>query len=166
MPWIYYVSPTSYEACQRKKRANSWNGCHSRIGCLDSKSVIKICWDFVRAIFNTSVWLPLAAQIPAEQKSGCPRLPYFVPSGVRARAKSERPAGPLPLAAPCWVGSPSEAREPRGLCRCTGGLVAGGAGGACSKAAYFFLLTGPYFASRARSAETFAPRLRSSHLSH
>jgi hypothetical protein len=27
--------------CQRKKRANSWNDCHSRIECLDSKSVIK-----------------------------------------------------------------------------------------------------------------------------
>jgi hypothetical protein len=30
-----------YEAFQRKKRADSWNGCHSRIECLDSKSVIK-----------------------------------------------------------------------------------------------------------------------------
>jgi hypothetical protein len=33
-----------YEAFQRKKRANSWNDCHSRvevIQCLDSKSVIK-----------------------------------------------------------------------------------------------------------------------------
>jgi hypothetical protein len=30
-----------YEACQRKKRANSWNDCHSRIECLDSKSAIK-----------------------------------------------------------------------------------------------------------------------------
>jgi hypothetical protein len=30
-----------YEACQRKNRANSWNDCHSRIECLDSKSVIK-----------------------------------------------------------------------------------------------------------------------------
>jgi hypothetical protein len=30
-----------YEAFQRKKRANSWNDCHSRIECLDSKSVIK-----------------------------------------------------------------------------------------------------------------------------
>jgi hypothetical protein len=30
-----------YEACQRKKRANSWNDCHSRIECLDSMSVIK-----------------------------------------------------------------------------------------------------------------------------
>jgi hypothetical protein len=30
-----------YEAFQRKKRANSWNGGHSRIECLDSKSVIK-----------------------------------------------------------------------------------------------------------------------------
>jgi hypothetical protein len=35
----------------------------------------------MRAIFNTSVWLQagqylaLAAQIPAEQKSGCPHLP-------------------------------------------------------------------------------------------
>jgi hypothetical protein len=30
-----------YEAFQRKKRTNSWNDCHSRIECLDSKSVIK-----------------------------------------------------------------------------------------------------------------------------
>jgi hypothetical protein len=30
-----------YEAFQRKKRANSWNDCHSRIACLDSKSVMK-----------------------------------------------------------------------------------------------------------------------------
>jgi hypothetical protein len=28
-----------YEAFQRKKRANSWNDCHSRIECLDSKDV-------------------------------------------------------------------------------------------------------------------------------
>jgi hypothetical protein len=41
-----------YEAFQRKNRANSWNDCHSRIECLDSKSVINICWDFVRAIYN------------------------------------------------------------------------------------------------------------------
>jgi hypothetical protein len=30
-----------YEAFERKKRANSWNDCHSRIECLDSKSAIK-----------------------------------------------------------------------------------------------------------------------------
>jgi hypothetical protein len=30
-----------YEAFQRKKRASSWNDCHSRIECLDSKSAIK-----------------------------------------------------------------------------------------------------------------------------
>jgi hypothetical protein len=30
-----------YEACQRKKRANSWSDCHSRIECLDSKSAIQ-----------------------------------------------------------------------------------------------------------------------------
>jgi hypothetical protein len=39
-----------------------------------------MCWDFVRAIYSTSVWLQagqylaLAAQIPAKQKNGCPRL--------------------------------------------------------------------------------------------
>jgi hypothetical protein len=39
----------------------------------------KIRLDFVHARFNTSVWLQagqylaLAAQIPAKQKSGCPR---------------------------------------------------------------------------------------------
>jgi hypothetical protein len=30
-----------YEAFQRKKRANSWNDCHSRMECLNSKSAIK-----------------------------------------------------------------------------------------------------------------------------
>jgi hypothetical protein len=82
-----------YEAFQRKKRANSWNDCHSRIECLDSKSVIKNCWDFVFRACNyqhasTSVWLQAGqylalalalatcglrrrSQIPAKQKSGC-----------------------------------------------------------------------------------------------
>jgi hypothetical protein len=42
----------------------------------------KICLDFVRAVFSTSVWLQAgqylapAAQIPAKQKSGCPRRWY------------------------------------------------------------------------------------------
>jgi hypothetical protein len=69
-----------YEAFQRKKRANSWNDCHSRIECLDSKGVIKNmfavgCWDVVRATFNTSVWLQAgqylapAAQIPDTSKA-------------------------------------------------------------------------------------------------
>jgi hypothetical protein len=72
-----------YEAFQRKKRANSWNDCHSRVEVSRQQAQKKSCWDFVRAIFNTSVWLQagqylaLAAQIPAtpaKQKSGCPRL--------------------------------------------------------------------------------------------
>ena len=66
-----------YEARQRKNRANSWNDCHSRVEVSRQQAQKKICLDFVRAIFNTSVWLQagqylaLAAQIPAKQKSGC-----------------------------------------------------------------------------------------------
>jgi hypothetical protein len=69
-----------YKAFQRKKRANSWNDCHSRVEVSRQQAQKKSCWDFVRTIFNTSVWLQagqylaLAAQIPAKQKSGCPRL--------------------------------------------------------------------------------------------
>jgi hypothetical protein len=69
-----------YEARQRKNRANSWNDCHSRVEVSRQQAQKKICVDFVRAIFNTSVWLQAgqylapAAQIPAKQKSGCPRL--------------------------------------------------------------------------------------------
>jgi hypothetical protein len=69
-----------YEARQRKNRANSWNDCHSRVEVSRQQAQKKICLDCVRAIFNTSVWLQagqylaLAAQIPAKQKSGCPRL--------------------------------------------------------------------------------------------
>jgi hypothetical protein len=69
-----------YEARQRKDRANSWNDCHSRVEVSRQQAQKKICLDFVRALFNTSVWLQagqylaLAAQIPAKQKSGCPRL--------------------------------------------------------------------------------------------
>jgi hypothetical protein len=85
-----------YEAFQRKKRANSWNDCHSRIECLDSKSAIKICWNFVRAISNTSVWLQagkylaLAAQIPAKQKSGCRPLLLGVGAGTGSSSSSQQ----------------------------------------------------------------------------
>jgi hypothetical protein len=71
-----------YEARQRKNRANSWNDCHSRVEVSRQQAQKKICLDFVREFFNTSVWLQagqylaLAAQIPAKQKSGCPRLRY------------------------------------------------------------------------------------------
>ena len=69
-----------YEACQRKNRANSWNDCHSRVEVSRQQAQKKICLDFEREFFVTSVWLQagqylaLAAQIPAKQKSGCPRL--------------------------------------------------------------------------------------------
>jgi hypothetical protein len=69
-----------YEARQRKNRANSWTDCHSRVEVFRQQAQKKICWDFGHARFNTSVWLQagqflaLAAQIPAKQKSGCPRL--------------------------------------------------------------------------------------------
>jgi hypothetical protein len=70
------LSIDDHEASQRKSRANRWNDCHPRIECPDSKSGLKDkrcvdCWDFVRAIFNTPVWLQagyylaIAAQIPA-----------------------------------------------------------------------------------------------------
>jgi hypothetical protein len=65
----------------------------SRIECLDSKSVIKKCWDFVSAIFNTSVWLQagqylaLAAQIPAKQKTK-KRKAAVVPYVYRPRART------------------------------------------------------------------------------
>jgi hypothetical protein len=36
---ILYIN--YYEAPQRKQRADSWSDCHSRIECLDSKSVTK-----------------------------------------------------------------------------------------------------------------------------
>jgi hypothetical protein len=62
----------------------------------------KICLDSVREIFNTSVWLQagqylalaLAAQIPAKQKSGCPRL-------ASGRACWKRGLGAAALAA--WL---------------------------------------------------------------
>jgi len=69
-----------YEARQRKNRANSWNDCHSRVEVSRQQAQKKICLDFEREFFVTSVWLQagqylaLAAQIPAKQKSGCPRL--------------------------------------------------------------------------------------------
>jgi hypothetical protein len=66
-----------YEARQRKNRANSWNDCHSRVEVSRQQAQKKICLDFEREFFITSVWLQagqylaLAAQIPAKQKSGC-----------------------------------------------------------------------------------------------
>ena len=77
-----------YEARQRKNRANSWNDCHSRVEVSRQQAQKKICLDFVREFFITSVWLQagqylaLAAQIPAKQKSGCRPLNR----GARARA--------------------------------------------------------------------------------
>jgi hypothetical protein len=39
-----------YEACQRKKCANSWNDCHSpRVEVPRQQAQKKICWDFVHA---------------------------------------------------------------------------------------------------------------------
>jgi hypothetical protein len=46
-----------YEARQRKNRANSRNDCHSRVEVSRQQAQKKMCLDFVRAIFNTSVWL-------------------------------------------------------------------------------------------------------------
>jgi hypothetical protein len=66
-----------YEARQRKNRANSWNDCLSRVEVSRQQAQKKICLDFERKFFVTSVWLQagqylaLAAQIPAKQKSGC-----------------------------------------------------------------------------------------------
>jgi hypothetical protein len=64
-----------YEARQRKKRANSWDDCHSRVEVSRQQAQKKICLDFVRAIFNTPVWLQagqylaLAAQIADPSKA-------------------------------------------------------------------------------------------------
>jgi hypothetical protein len=83
-----------YEARQRKNRANSWNDCHSRVEVSRQQAQKKICWDFEREFFITSVWLQagqylaLAAQIPAKQKSGCRPL-----SPILAQAEAEAKAG-------------------------------------------------------------------------
>jgi hypothetical protein len=70
-----------YEARQRKKRANSWNGCHSRVEVSRQQAQKKICWDFVHALLEFAVWLQAgedraiaAAGSKADLKSGCPRL--------------------------------------------------------------------------------------------
>jgi hypothetical protein len=79
-----------YEARQRKNRADSWNDCHSRVEVYRQQAQKKICLDSVRAFFNTPVWLQagqylaLAAQIPAKQKSGCPRLIEHSTSDLQA----------------------------------------------------------------------------------
>ena len=82
-----------YEARQRKNRANSWNDCHSRVEVSRQQAQKKICLDFEREFFITSVWLQagqylaLAAQIPAKQKSGCrplgPAWAHMGPHGPR-----------------------------------------------------------------------------------
>jgi hypothetical protein len=38
-----------YVACQRKKRANSWNDCHSRVEVSRQQAQKKSCWDFAHA---------------------------------------------------------------------------------------------------------------------
>jgi hypothetical protein len=118
-----------YEACQRKNRANSWNDCHSRIECLDSKSVIKnllgfrdSCVQFSNVI--ASVWvqageyLGLAAQIPAKQKSGCPRLhlsnTYTHVSACHMSLMSAPRPRPRPSAP-----RPSGEVDPRSILRCS-----------------------------------------------
>jgi hypothetical protein len=69
------------EAFQRKKRANSWNDCHSRgygqgVSTARARALKNVYMLGFRACnFNTSVWLQagqrlaLAAQIPAKQQS-------------------------------------------------------------------------------------------------
>jgi hypothetical protein len=77
-----------YEARQRKNRANSWNDCHSRVEVSRQQAQKKICLDFEREIFITSVWLQagqylaLSAQIPAKPKSAV--VPYFTPGDPQA----------------------------------------------------------------------------------
>jgi hypothetical protein len=46
-----------YEACQRKNRANSWNGCHSPAEVPRQQAQKKICWDFVHALLELAAWL-------------------------------------------------------------------------------------------------------------
>jgi hypothetical protein len=92
-----------YEAFQRKKRANSWSDCHSRIECLDSKSVIKNLLGFRACNFQhvslasgRAVFSAPAAQIPAKQKSGCPRLVGQGGGGGKGKGIVSSPL-PLPL---------------------------------------------------------------------
>jgi mannose/cellobiose epimerase-like protein (N-acyl-D-glucosamine 2-epimerase family) len=46
-----------YEARQRKKRANSWNDCHSRVEVSRDSKQKKNCWDFAHALLELAVWL-------------------------------------------------------------------------------------------------------------
>jgi hypothetical protein len=46
-----------YAACQRKKRANSWNDCHPRVEASRQQAQKKICWDFVHALLELAIWL-------------------------------------------------------------------------------------------------------------
>jgi hypothetical protein len=86
-----------YEACQRKKRANSWNDCHSRVEVSRQQAQKKMCWDFVHALLELAVWLQagedraIAAGSKADLKSGC--RPLRKPEG-----NAEAGAG-----APVWA---------------------------------------------------------------
>ena len=103
-----------YEARQRKNRANSWNDCHSRVEVSRQQAQKKICLDFERAFFNASVWLQagqylaLAAQIPAKQKSGCPRLRHLR-GGDFATRHATPPGATLAVLKP---NSPGERKAP------------------------------------------------------
>jgi hypothetical protein len=108
MPYTYYLLCIDYyEAFQRKKRANSWNDCHSRMECLDSKSAIKNRLGGRACRFQhvslLSVWLQagqylaLAAQIPAKSKAK-KRLsaPKHTRGNFRAKRKAALPWTPRP----------------------------------------------------------------------
>jgi hypothetical protein len=89
-----------YEAFQRKQRANSWNDCHSRIECLDSKSVIKNPLGFracnlqhVRLASGRAVFSSCGAD-PSKAKKRLPVVPpYGIPSPSAEQRKGPRPMG-------------------------------------------------------------------------
>jgi hypothetical protein len=45
-----------YAVCQRKGRADSWSGCHSRVEVPRQQAQKKICWDFVHALLELAIW--------------------------------------------------------------------------------------------------------------
>jgi hypothetical protein len=72
-----------YAACQRKNRANRWNGCHPRVERPRQQAQKKKCWDFVCALLELAIWLQagedraIAAGSQADLKTGCPRLTTY-----------------------------------------------------------------------------------------
>jgi hypothetical protein len=85
-----------HDAFQRKKRADSWNDCHSRIECLDSKSAIKNMLGFRacnfqhsslasgRAVFS-SEYPPCGADPSSQQSKKAAARAYRLPASPARR---------------------------------------------------------------------------------